>query len=152
MFVIWFAGMLVVLSVILCLGQVIDPRGFHQTLRQGRPFRWPAWQIAAWIAVAIFLLYAAAEWRHGGAAPFTLLALILGAGFVLAWQREFVFLMSLRDDDLPGRHDKVIWAVLLLALAPIGVWFFRAYRLAHWPEAKGEFHGEFGPEPVGTTR
>ena len=56
--------------------------------------------------------------------------------FVRNWQKEFVFLMGLRDDDFPGRHDKLIWAIVLLAFAPIGVWIFRSYRLAHWPEPK----------------
>jgi hypothetical protein len=39
--------------------------------------------------------------------------------------------------------------VVLLALAPISVWLFRSFRLAHWPEPKSVYHGEFGPEPVG---
>ena len=46
--------------------------------------------------------------------------------------------MGLRDDDFPGRHDKLIWAFLLFAFAPIAVWFFRSYRLAHWPEPVAE--------------
>ncbi len=43
--------------------------------------------------------------------------------------------MGLRDDDFPGRHDKLIW-VLVFVFAPVGAWFFRSYRLAHWPEPK----------------
>ncbi len=74
------------------------------------------------------------------------------AWFVRNWRKEFVFLMGLKDEDLPGRHDKLIWAVVLLGLAPIGVWFFRSYRLAHWPEPKSVIQGEFGPEPVGECR
>ena len=46
----------------------------------------------------------------------------------------FVFLMGLCDDDLPGRHDKLIWAFLLFVFAPIAIWLFRSYRPAYWPE------------------
>ncbi len=56
--------------------------------------------------------------------------------FARAWIREFVFLMKLRDTDFPGAHDKLIWAMLLIVLAPVGVWLFHGYREAHWPEAK----------------
>jgi hypothetical protein len=41
--------------------------------------------------------------------------------------------MSLSDDDFPGRHDKLIWAAVLTAFAPIGVWMFRSFRHARWP-------------------
>jgi hypothetical protein len=84
--------------------------------------------------------------------PIALLSLWVLAWFVRNWRKEFVFLMGLRDDDLPGRHDKLIWATMLVALAPIGVWFFRSYRLAHWPEPKTVTHGEFGPEPARSGR
>lgn len=56
--------------------------------------------------------------------------------FAKAWIREFVFLMKLKDTDFPGAHDKLIWAMLLIVLAPVGVWLFHSYREAHWPEAK----------------
>jgi hypothetical protein len=61
------------------------------------------------------------------------LALIL---FASAWVREFQFLMTLRDDDLPGRFDKPIWAFVLIGLAPFGLFLFRSYRLTHWPEPR----------------
>lgn len=67
-------------------------------------------------------------------------ALLLVVFFLQTWQREFLFLMSLRDEAFPGRHDKLIWAVLLTAAAPIGLWFFRSYRRLHWPAPK--------PEPI----
>jgi hypothetical protein len=56
--------------------------------------------------------------------------------FLRAWRREFVYLMGLRDDELPGRFDKLIWAVMLTILPPIGLWCFRSYHVAHWPEPK----------------
>jgi hypothetical protein len=67
------------------------------------------------------------------------LVLAIAVGLILfgsAWVREFQFLMALRDDDLPGRYDKPIWAFVLIGLAPIGLFLFRSYRLAHWPDPK----------------
>ena len=37
---------------------------------------------------------------------------------------------------LPGPARQADLGVVLLVFAPIGVWFFRSYRLAHWPEPK----------------
>jgi hypothetical protein len=53
--------------------------------------------------------------------------------FVMAWVRSFLFLMTLRDEDLPGRHDKLIWAIALLVFAPVGLWLFRSFSASHWP-------------------
>ena len=55
--------------------------------------------------------------------------------------------MGLRDDDFPGRNDKLIWVFLLLLLAPVGAWLFRSYRLAHWPQP--ERTSEPDASPVG---
>jgi hypothetical protein len=62
-----------------------------------------------------------------------LLSLLMLAWFVRTWCNQFVFLMGLRDEDLPGRHDKLIWVFVLFVFPPISVWFFRSYRQAHWP-------------------
>jgi hypothetical protein len=67
------------------------------------------------------------------------LVLAVAAGvflFAKAWLREFWFLMRLGDESFPGQHDKLIWAVLLIVLPPVGVYLFNRFRLAHWPEAK----------------
>jgi len=78
----------------------------------------------------------------------TLLAVWILAWFVRTWCNEFVYLMGVRDEDLPGRHDKLIWVALLLAFAPVGVWLFRSYRLAHWPAPKPMMDHELDPEPA----
>jgi hypothetical protein len=62
-----------------------------------------------------------------------IVALVL---FGRAWLKEFTYLMRLRDDVFPGHNDKLIWAILLIVLAPVGIWLFQTYREAHWPEAK----------------
>jgi hypothetical protein len=43
--------------------------------------------------------------------------------------------MSRRDDEFPGRSDKRGWFLLLTLAAPAGVWIFRSYRKARWPES-----------------
>ena len=70
--------------------------------------------------------------------PVALLAVVLAALFLFgrAWVREFGYLMRLDDDAFPGRNDKLIWAMLLIVLPPVGAWMFGSYREAHWPEAK----------------
>ena len=66
---------------------------------------------------------------------FLVLAVLIGLVLIArAWRHEFLFLMSLRDDELPGRRDKLIWLALLFFLPPVGLWTFRAFRESHWPE------------------
>jgi uncharacterized membrane protein YhaH (DUF805 family) len=114
-----------------------------------RARRFNLWQIMAAIVV-VGLLLGAVTAPPGFERGFsvTLLALLVLGWFVRNWCNEFVFLMSLRDEDLPGRHDKLIWVVLLLVLAPIGVWLFQSFRLAHWPEPASVIHGEAGSGPA----
>ena len=85
-------------------------------------------------ALALMVMYSTDRARRCW--PIVLLSVWVLAWFVRNWRKEFVFLMGLRDEDLPGRHDKLIWAACCSSFAPIGVWFFRSYRLAHWPRAQ----------------
>ena len=81
------------------------------------------------------LLWTFLDWRmYREGYFFLLLAVGLAVGFTVLWVREFLFLMALRDEDLPGRFDKPIWAMLLIVLPPLGLFLFRSHRLAHWPE------------------
>ena len=64
--------------------------------------------------------------------------------YLRSWRDEFIFLMGLRDDDFAGRNDKLIWVLVLLVFAPVGVWLFRSYRLAHWPQPKRTREPEVG--------
>jgi hypothetical protein len=71
--------------------------------------------------------------------------------FLRAWRHEFLFLMGRRDDDFPGRHDKLVWVLMLTAFAPVGLWFFRTYHLAHWPEPEPKprpDHARTSPEAI----
>jgi hypothetical protein len=64
---------------------------------------------------------------------------------VLAWFRELMTLMSLSDDVFPGRHDKVIWAFLLIVMPPLGAIAFWSFRRAYWPaekSARAKLHRE----------
>lgn len=95
----------------------------------------PKW---AWFVLGIFGAMAAAvvvaEEPEAFTAFFFIGVVLAVALFVRAWVREFLFLMSLEDDELPGRLDKAIWAMTMLVLPPLGLWTFRAYRRARWPE------------------
>jgi hypothetical protein len=98
-----------------------------------------AWQFNLWhLIAAVFVsgLMLVAFGSPGRDRKFSALLLALGilVWFARCWCNEFLFLMGLRDEDLPGRHDKIVWAFVLLAMAPIGVWVFRSFRTAYWSE------------------
>jgi hypothetical protein len=120
-------------AVLFGLGRVFSPGGLRRIFRGFRPAQFNLWQMMTGI-VFIALLLMIFEWGYERILFVTLVCLFILAWFLRNWRDEFVFLMGLGDGDLPGRHDRLIWAAMLLLLAPIGVWFFRAYRLAHWPE------------------
>ncbi len=96
------------------------------------------WQLAVLAVVVLFAL---------PILPALLILALLGAFvfFVRAWVREFAILMRLGDDVFPGHNDKLIWAILLIVLPPVGVWLFQSYREAHWPEAKPTRKPAAGP-------
>jgi hypothetical protein len=72
--------------------------------------------------------------------------------FAGMWVREFRLLMARRDDEFPGRLDKLAWIFALTALAPAGVWLHRSYRLASIkPEGK-PFHPVDSPRPDDANR
>jgi hypothetical protein len=110
------------------LGEVLRD-GLVEILRRFRP--WQAFA-AAFAAVLLYTLLDQHAYRDGYF--FLAIAAAVAIGFTVLWCREFLFLMGLRDDDLPGRFDKPIWAALLIALPPLGLLLFRSHRLAHWPE------------------
>ena len=132
------------------LGQVLSTERLRQMRRSLWPLQWTLWQMMCFVAVAAFLILVFEKQLEVALAFFTVSALVL-AWFVRVWSHEFVFLMALRDEDFPGRHDKFIWAFLLFVFAPIAIWFFRSYRLAHWPELVTEPHSSLHPEPVVNT-
>jgi hypothetical protein len=72
--------------------------------------------------------------------PFLLIACVLALLFLyaLAWVHEFFFLMGLGDGAFPGRFDKLIWALVLILLGPLGLWAFRRYHAVQWPEPVAE--------------
>jgi len=137
------------ICAVLCLGQVLEPAHLRAVFRRVRLGQFTIRQMMAAVVVA-GLLFHTMTYRGPGT-PLSLMLLELGLliWFIRVWQGEFVFLMGLGDADFPGRHDKVIWAILLLALAPIGVWFFRAYRLVHWPAPAPAATGERSAEEAG---
>jgi hypothetical protein len=118
-------------ALVLGLLQIVAPQSsIHDGVRR-RLAQFKLWQLAAAV-ILCGLLFSMASVREP-IVPF-MLAILLALGlFFRTWRDEFLFLMALRDEDFPGRSDKLIWAVVLLVFAPVGLWVFRSYRLAHWP-------------------
>jgi hypothetical protein len=146
---IFLLALVVGLSAMLFgLGQVVSWEGLRRSRRRLWPLQFNLWQMMTGVAVTALVLVTF-EWGYGAVLALILSSLFVLAWFIRNWCQEFVFLMGLRDDDLPGRNDKLIWAVVLLAFAPLSVWFFRSYRLAHWPAPKSvsEIEAERQPEP-----
>jgi hypothetical protein len=124
-------------------------RMFHRDDSAGRALRFNLWHLVAAVGLSA-LLFAAltAGPRQEGFLLF-LVALVIMTLFFRTWRQEFLFLMGLRDDDFPGRYDKLIWIFMLTAMAPVGLWFFRSYHLSHWPEPKTDpDHARTAPEAL----
>ena len=67
--------------------------------------------------------------------------------FFRAWRREFLGLMATPDDAFPGRHDKLVWAALMVLLPPVGFWCYRAHRGAAGAKA-ADPHARPNPTPA----
>ncbi len=102
----------------------------------GRALQFKLWHVVITVALLVMVFTGLAAGPREGRSLVILAALIILGLLFHTWRQEFLFLMGLRDDDFPGRHDKLVWAVMLTALAPVGLWSFRSYRLSHWPEPK----------------
>jgi hypothetical protein len=134
-------------ALLFNLGQWLSPERLRRISRGLWPFQMNLWHMMVAVAVAAFVTLAVA----GGfvfALAVTIGAVLVLAWFARVWCHEVVFLMGLRDDDLPGRNDKLIWLIMLILVAPIGPWLFRSFRLAHWPtpapahESQTQTHAE----------
>ncbi|GIW87894.1 MAG: hypothetical protein KatS3mg108_2218 [Isosphaeraceae bacterium] len=90
------------------------------------------WQIAALVALGLLALVLLL--------PLALAAVLvlLVAGLIVFWIGEFVGLMRLPDEAFPGRHDKLVWSILMIVLPPVGAIAFWIYRrrdpLLGWPD------------------
>jgi hypothetical protein len=121
-------------AAIFGLAQFLSPDRLRRIGHDLWPLRrMTIWQMMSAVVVAA-ILFLAFEKGYMIAFVIVVVSFFVLGWFVRAWSHEFVFLMGLRDTDLPARHDKLIWAFLLLTFPPITTWIFRSYRLAHWPE------------------
>jgi hypothetical protein len=134
--------------LLLGLLEVFAPESaFRKSVGRGLT-QFKLWQLA--VALAIAGLLVAALTSHAPGFPLSLIGLIVLALLLRAWRNEFVFLMGRPDDDFPGRNDKLIWVIVLLFFAPVGLWFFRSYRMAHWPEPKPQADFDADAIPTGS--
>jgi hypothetical protein len=137
-FLIFVAVALSLPALILGMLQLVAPQSpIHEGLLR-RFSRFKLWQLMG--LVIICGLFFAMMTARQPIVPFYLIVLLVLSLFLKIWRDEFVFLMGRNDSDFPGRHDKLVWVVALLVFAPAGVWFFRTYRLVHWPEPEGRLH------------
>jgi len=127
---IWFLFM--VLFAVVALPVVVT------SLRRMRLHSMPGinrWIVAALLPGALFFLFVNSSPREANVL-FEMLLYAAGLLLVYLWIREIVHLMGLSDDAFPGRHDKLMWFVLLVGLPPIGVPAFAIFRRAYWASAK----------------
>jgi hypothetical protein len=79
------------------------------------------WHVALAIAlIAMLLAFLNSSPGDQGFIAFIVALLILGLVLKI-WRDEFLFLMSLSDDEFPGRYDKLVWIGMLTVFAPIGI-------------------------------
>jgi hypothetical protein len=130
------AAFVVVPFVVLCLvrglDNVIEGMPRLEDLF-GRFRRVRIWQLVLAFALLMLVVSIASA---DSALALVVASLALVVAFARIWVHEFWSLMALRDDDFPGRFDKLVWAALLVLVAPLGVWLFRSYRLVHWPDTE----------------
>ncbi len=137
-------------AVLFALSRLTSFDGISRIASDVRSWKFNLWHMMAVVFAAALLFTAfSGPPREGPVLAIVLLSLAVLAWFIRVWCDEFVFLMGLRDEDFPGRNDKLIWAVVLLILPVISVWLFRSYHMAHWPESKSVTHSELDPEPAG---
>jgi hypothetical protein len=126
-------AMLIVVVLFACLAlpvlRALDasrslPDGLSALVAWLRPVRVVHLVIAAGLLLALLV----------GPSVALFLGLVVVALYLWTWVHEFLFLMSLSDADFPGRFDKAIWATVMIATGPLGLWTFRRYRAARWVE------------------
>jgi len=106
------------------VGAFVGPTGYAWL--DGLLSRMRPWHAAAALGVTGLLTAAVV---FGPAEFFLMLfAASLLLLFFRAWRREFLGLMACPDGAFPGRHDKLVWAALMVLLPPVGFWCYRAYR------------------------
>jgi hypothetical protein len=134
-------------AVLFGLSRVASPEWIRRIGGGAGGGKFKLWHIMAAVLASALLLHAASgPPSDDRILSVLILALWVLAWFARAWCNEFIFLMGLRDDDFTGRNDKLIWAIVLVALAPFGLWLFRTYRLARWPGPKWVSVTYSGPE------
>ncbi len=131
-------GFMTILLIIHAVTVVIPTVGFALIgLLAGFP-RIRIGQVAGIVAATAWVLgfFTMQYWELGRYLALSVIATTLA--FFALWRREFRLLMLRRDDEFPGRFDKVGWFLMLTLAAPAGVWLFRSFRAARWPEPKGD--------------
>jgi hypothetical protein len=102
-------------------------------------------QVAGIVAVAALVF---AGFSVGSGGEFPVMVILVVAPMLIffgLWRREFRHLMLRSDEDFPGRSDKLGWFLMLTFGAPAGVWLYRSFRKARWPEPVAGPRGRQSP-------
>jgi len=133
-FLIFVAVAFSLLALVLGLLQLVAPQSLlHEGVRR-RLAQFKLWQLI--VAMILCGLLFSMTSVTSPIVPFMLAIVIVLGLYLRTWRDEFIFLMGLRDDDFPGRNDKLIWVLVLVVFAPVGPWLFGSYRLAHWAQSE----------------
>ena len=57
-----------------------------------------------------------------------MLLVVVGLLVFLLWASQLVDLMNRSDEELPGRHDKILWFVLMLACPLLGALVYLLWK------------------------
>src|SRR5262245_21513260 len=106
-------------ALLFGLAKIFPPEKLRRIGRRTQTLQFTLWHMMI-VVVVTALLFGAFVAGPGpeGAFSIVIISLLVLAWFVRVWCNQFVFLMALRDDDFPGRSDKLIWVFLLFAFAP----------------------------------
>lgn len=109
----------------------------------------PRLQIRQVLGIVLVVAWSLALFAGTGQEEIQLLAtvVLLLIAFGGMWLNEFRLLMSRRDDEFPGKYDKLVWSLALVIFAPAGVWLFRFYRQSRRPANAAADAQEPAPSP-----
>ncbi len=108
---------------------------FHEARKNARK---AARQARGWIGRSepwkVILAFVAAAFVVALILPIfmSMLLFALVACLAVGWVHEFVYLMRTPASAFPGRHDRLVWTIAFLLLAPLAFPAYWMFRHAEW--------------------
>ena len=63
------------------------------------------------------------------------IVLIIASVLFIFWLSQMIALMSMKDEEFPGRHDKILWFIAVFGGFVGGALAFRLWRIKRFDEA-----------------